>query len=212
MSLNAARKLIGFLWLLLSSLSVLGISIGALAAFTMPMHRNAVTYIYDGQSQRKLACDRRRESGAGYDAAVVLAASDEENGAVADYAFFAKSADFLAAEGAVANPVPGTLARVIPNGINATTLGAPGAVDVFVADASQLEGLNAQQIAAKLAIPESPTGFQVIQFSTPESGLASPVFRSNPGFIGGGQTAGGASEFVIPNGPIPAGATTTIVH
>jgi RHS repeat-associated protein len=112
----------------------------------------------------------------------------------------------------IANPVPGTLARVIPNGIKVTTLGAPGAVDVFVADASQLEGLNAQQIAEKLAIPQSPTGFQVIKFATPQEGLASPVFRSNPGFIGGGQTAGGASEFVIPNGPIPSGATTTVVH
>ena len=115
-------------------------------------------------------------------------------------------------ETTIANPVPTTLARVIPNGINATTLGGPGAVDVFVADASQLVGLNAQQIAAKLGIPESPTGFQVIQFPTPQSGLGSPVFRSNPGFIGGGQTSGGASEFVIPNGPIPPGATITIVH
>lgn len=108
--------------------------------------------------------------------------------------------------------MPSTLARVIPNAINATTLGAPGATDVFVTDAAQLEGLNAQQIAAKLAILESPSGFQVIQFPTPESGLASLVFRSNPGFIGGGQTPDGASEFVIPNGPIPSGATTIIVH
>jgi hypothetical protein len=30
-----------------------------------------------------------------------------------------------------------------------------------------------------------------------------PVFRSNPGFVGGGLTAGGAPEFVVPNGPIP---------
>jgi RHS repeat-associated protein len=112
---------------------------------------------------------------------------------------------------AIANPIPTTVARVIPNGINATTLGAPGVADVFVADASQLQGLNAQQIAARLGIPESPTGFQVIQFPTP-SGLASPVFRSNPGFVGGGLTSGGASEFVIPNGPIPSGATTIIVH
>jgi hypothetical protein len=38
-----------------------------------------------------------------------------------------------------------------------------------------------------------------------------PISRTNPGFIGGGQTAGGAPEFVVPNGPIPPGATTTIV-
>lgn len=50
----------------------------------------------------------------------------------------------------------------------------------------------------------------MIQFPTP-TGIASPVNRTNPGFIGGGQTVGGAPEFVIPNGPIPAGATTTII-
>ena len=122
-------------------------------------------------------------------------------------------ADLVDAAGsAIANPVPSMLVRVIPNGIDATTLGAPGAADVFVTDASQLEGLNAQQISAELGIPESPNGFQVIQFPTPECGLASPVFRSNPGFIGGGLTTGGASEFVLPNGPIPSGATILIVH
>lgn len=52
----------------------------------------------------------------------------------------------------------------------------------------------------------------VIEFSTPSEGLASPVFRSNPGFVGGGLTSGGAPEFVIPNGPIPPGATTTIIR
>ncbi len=39
----------------------------------------------------------------------------------------------------------------------------------------------------------------VIEFDTPVSGVASPVNRSNAGFVGGGQTAGGAREFVIPN-------------
>ena len=62
----------------------------------------------------------------------------------------------------------------------------------------------------RLGIPASDT-FTTIQFPTPAQGLASPVFRSNPGFIGGGVTSGGAPEFVIPNGPIPAGATTTIL-
>ncbi|HET9181575.1 MAG TPA: polymorphic toxin type 10 domain-containing protein [Candidatus Angelobacter sp.] len=38
------------------------------------------------------------------------------------------------------------------------------------------------------------------------------LFRPDPGFVGGGQTTGGASEFVIPNGPIPSGATITVVR
>ncbi|MHB1792997.1 MAG: polymorphic toxin type 10 domain-containing protein [Acidiferrobacteraceae bacterium] len=35
--------------------------------------------------------------------------------------------------------------------------------------------------------------------------------RTNPGFFQGGFSAGGAPEFVIPNGPIPPGATTTVI-
>jgi Novel toxin 10 len=58
--------------------------------------------------------------------------------------------------------------------------------------------------------PREPT-YQVIEFPTPSSGLASPVNRLDPGFIGGGRTAGGAREFVLPNGPIPPGATIRTV-
>ena len=77
---------------------------------------------------------------------------------------------------AVANEVPSTLARVVPGDVNPSTLGAPGAADVFVTDAKALEGLNSSQIAGKLTIPESSTGFNVIEFSTDSvSGLASPI-------------------------------------
>jgi hypothetical protein len=41
--------------------------------------------------------------------------------------------------------------------------------------------------------------FAILEFDTPEVGVASPVFRNNPGFVGMGRTAGGAREFVIPN-------------
>jgi hypothetical protein len=108
------------------------------------------------------------------------------------------------------NP-PTYLARVIPNGIEATSLGAPGALDVFVTTPEAIQGLTASGIAQRLTIPKSPTGFQIFQFPTPEEGLASPILRDNPGFVGGGRTAGGAPEYVIPNGPIPANATKTVV-
>ena len=110
----------------------------------------------------------------------------------------------------VANPLPSTMARVIPEGIPATTLGRPGAADVFVTAADDIAGMNASQIANRLGIPQSPTGFRVFEFPTPQSGVASPVFRTDPGFIGGGLTSGGAREFVIPNGPIPPGAVRTV--
>jgi hypothetical protein len=116
----------------------------------------------------------------------------------------------LAAEG-IANPIPSTLARVIPGEGPFPTLGLPGSADVFVTDAAAIRGMTSAQIAPRLGIPASDT-FSVFEFPSAGQNLASPVFRSNPGFIGRGLTSGGAPEFVIPNGPIPPGATTTIIR
>lgn len=109
-----------------------------------------------------------------------------------------------------ANPVPETLARVIPGRGQFSTLGPPGKSDVFVTAADDIAGLNAKQIADRLTIAPA-NSFTVIKFPTPERGLASPVNRVDTGFVGGGQTAGGAREFVVPNGPIPSGASTEII-
>jgi Novel toxin 10 len=109
------------------------------------------------------------------------------------------------------NPIPNRLARVIPANINSSTLGAPGAADVFVTAAEDIRGLNANQIARRLSIPNSISGFRVIEFNTPRSGLASPINRTNPGFVGFGRTAGGAREFVLPNQSIPNGSKIRIV-
>ena len=147
-------------------------------------------------------------------------AGDLASGAAAGLAGLglARGAGNLA--GTVARPVaagrlPKRLARVVPD-IPVTrrsgTLGAPGADDVFVTTPDDIAGLDAAGIAKRLTIPESPSGFRVIEFDTPTSGLASPVNRTNPGFVGGGRTAGGATEFVVPNGPIPAGSTTRVVR
>ncbi|WP_039912691.1 polymorphic toxin type 10 domain-containing protein [Cellvibrio mixtus] len=111
----------------------------------------------------------------------------------------------------IANPVPKTLARVVPGNIDPKTLGTTP--DVFVTDAKVLKGLNANQIAEKLTIPQSLSGFKIIEFSSKGiSGIASPINRTNPGFIGGGKTAGGAPEFVMPNGPIPVGSTWRVMQ
>jgi hypothetical protein len=90
------------------------------------------------------------------------------------------------------------------------TLGRPGSNDVFVVDADDIAGLNAEQLAKRLTIPQSEK-FTVIRFPAPETGIASPVFRENPGFIPGGLTRGGAREYVIPNGPIPSNAHVEVV-
>ena len=83
--------------------------------------------------------------------------------------------------------------------------------DVFVTAADDIVGLNATQLAQRLTIAPS-NRFTVIEFPTPVEGLASPVFRPNAGFIGGGRTAGGAREFVVPNGPLPAGSIPRTVE
>ena len=106
----------------------------------------------------------------------------------------------------VTNSVPSTLAIVVPGNVKTTTLGVPSASDVFVTASKDISRLNATQIAKKLTIPQSSSGFNVIQFSTPKTGLASPINRTTPGFIGRGRTAGGAREFTVPNQQIPADA------
>ena len=106
--------------------------------------------------------------------------------------------------------VPSTLARVIPGDVDYPTLGRPADGDVFVTAAEDIAGMTPAEISQALAIPPSPS-FTVYEFPTPEEGLASPILRSNPGFTGGGTTAGGASEFVISNGPIPPGASRYVV-
>jgi hypothetical protein len=75
-----------------------------------------------------------------------------------------------------------------------------------VTAAEDIAGMNAAQVAKRLGIPNSERGFKIFEFSAPKSGIASPVFRTDIGFIGGGLTSGGAREFVIPNGPIPSAA------
>jgi hypothetical protein len=40
--------------------------------------------------------------------------------------------------------------------------------------------------------------YAILEFDTP-LGIASPILRTNPGFVGQGLTQGGAREFVVPN-------------
>jgi RHS repeat-associated protein len=127
----------------------------------------------------------------------------------------AAEAGAVKAAEAGAAKIPGRLARVIPDDPlikNLKTLGPPGNADVFVTRASDLQHMNAKEIAEFLTIKPSPTGFRVIEFSTPSEGLATPINRCDPGFVGGGKTVGGALEFVIPNGSIPSDAITRFVR
>jgi hypothetical protein len=103
--------------------------------------------------------------------------------------------------------LPTRLVRIIPEEIanNATTLGKAGDIDAFVVGASELKGLTtSEEVARKLSLFNKDGSlvrgpFRIIEFDTPTSGLAQPFNRANTGFINGGKTAGGATEYVIPN-------------
>jgi RHS repeat-associated protein len=108
---------------------------------------------------------------------------------------------------AISNPVPDRLARVIPAKYanTAETLGPPGVDDVFVTAADDIAGItSSQELAKRLALLDNSGNplqgpLAILEFDTPSEGIASPILRNNPGFVGGGRTAGGAREFVIPN-------------
>ncbi len=106
----------------------------------------------------------------------------------------------------ITNPIPRRLARVVPaRYAESPTLGAPGAQEVFVTAAEDIAGITTSRgLAERLTLVDEAGNliegpFAVFEFDAPVSGVASPVFRSSPGFVGGGLTAGGAREFVIPN-------------
>jgi hypothetical protein len=111
----------------------------------------------------------------------------------------------------VNNPIPRVVARVIAGEVTASTLGRPGDLDVFVTAAEDIAGLNAEQLAQRLAIPRSNT-FTIIEFATPAHGLASPVHRERPGFVGRGLTRLGAREFIISNREVPSHALSRVVR
>jgi hypothetical protein len=119
---------------------------------------------------------------------------------------YARTIDKAWDVGSITNPVPSRLARVVDARFAARPrLGFPGASDVFVTAADDIAGItNSTDLARRLTMLDN-TGalrrgpFAVLQFDTPAMGLASPIRRTNPGFVGSGRTADGAREFVLPN-------------
>lgn len=108
--------------------------------------------------------------------------------------------------GVAAEAVPARLARVTEARFaGSPSLGPPGAGRVFVTAADDIQGITTSQgLAHRLTLlddagklREGP--FSVTAFDTPAEGLGVPAFRSNPGFVQGGFTGGGAREFDLPN-------------
>jgi len=126
-----------------------------------------------------------------------------------------------AGDGVATSGVPNRLARVVDARFgNSASLGGPRADDVFVTAAEDVAGItNSADMARRLTLLDDAgklrSGpFSVIEFENPVTGLASPVFRTNPGFLQGGFTRGGAREFVLPNGQVRdlTGVTRRVVE
>jgi RHS repeat-associated protein len=103
------------------------------------------------------------------------------------------------------NPVPTRVARVVGKDfVKGPYLSRPGAPDAFVTAAEDISSINnSVDLARRLTLVDKsgnllPGPYAVHEFNTP-FGIASPVFRNNPGFVGQGLTKGGVREFVIPN-------------
>ncbi|MBI5247111.1 MAG: tetratricopeptide repeat protein [Elusimicrobia bacterium] len=111
------------------------------------------------------------------------------------------------------NEVPVMLARVIPMTPGSKvpdTIGRIGNQHAFVTAAEDITGLNAQELSQRLGIKPAQQ-FLVISFRNPQLKIATPVAFDDPQFIGRGLTSGGAREFVLPNGPLPADAVIQVV-
>ena len=86
-------------------------------------------------------------------------------------------------------------------------LGRPYQQDgIFVTAANDIANvIDAHGLARRLGLVDESGNllqgpFGIVEFTLRSlRGLASPVFRTNPGFVGFGRTVGGAREFVIPN-------------
>lgn len=105
----------------------------------------------------------------------------------------------------VNNPIPERVARVIDLRYkNSPTIGSPMSKDVFVTAERDIRNVkNSLELADKLTLVDEKGNFllgpyAIFEFDTPK-GIATPVFRNNPGFVGFGKTQGGAVEYVVPN-------------
>ena len=106
----------------------------------------------------------------------------------------------------VLNPVPSRMARVVPAEFaGGSRLAAPSATEAWVTAADDLAGIaTSEALASRLTLVDRsgsliPGPRAIIEFDAVTEGLASPVLRDAPGFVGRGMTGGGAREFVIPN-------------
>jgi len=114
------------------------------------------------------------------------------------------------AAGIVTNPLPRTqrfaravpvdVARLIDAGHTDITLAKPGDPDVFITAAEDLARYRSQSsVERRLGLPPGQRAIVTFNYDIGVGGIASPIWRDYPEFVGGGLTRGGAREWVIPN-------------
>jgi len=112
-----------------------------------------------------------------------------------------------------ANPLPGTrrFARAVPKdvatlidaGCTDITLAKPEDPDVFITAAEDLARYRSQSsVERRLGLPPGQRAVVTFNLDVDVAGIASPIRRNYPEFVGGGRTRGGAREWVIPNRPL----------
>jgi len=111
----------------------------------------------------------------------------------------------------ITNKIPMRGARAIPSefvkGEKEEMLSGPGKCEAWVTAADDLKGINtAEGLAKRLTLLDNKGDllkgpFTIVEFDMPLNAIASPIRRTQPGFVspGTGLTAGKAREFVIPN-------------
>ncbi len=73
-------------------------TIAAVPCGLISQYRLTGTFIYDGKSQTKVACDGSGESAVGYDSVLEHATDEMRNGATGNRVLFAKFGEFVAAK------------------------------------------------------------------------------------------------------------------
>ncbi len=102
-----------------------------------------------------------------------------------------------------ARAVPERVARDIEAGLKDVYLAKPGDPDVFITAAEDLARYRTQaSVERRLTLPAGQRAVVTFKYDVEAGGIASPIFRHYPEFVGGGRTLGGAREWVIPNRPL----------
>ncbi len=102
-----------------------------------------------------------------------------------------------------ARALPERVARDIEAGLRDVYLAKPEDPDVFITAAEDLARYRTQaSVERRLGLPPGQRAVVTFKYDVEAGGIACPICRSYPEFIGRGRTIGGAREWVIPNRPL----------